>query len=205
MSKSFRTIAPLALAALMTAATVDAQNRPMPNVYDDGNRWLITAYDDTSPGHTELATQGLCFSPYAAVGTHIQGRWYSDTFHDWNGRYSQEGDQVVMHGDYADDIGHDGITFEIVTSDRRNEGAGHWIEWREDGAAGNTVAVANAKLRRVGKCKRGLDLIAPLPVIAPRLRVDGGIAQFPMERGQAPLDLDLDIKLDLPEFNLNLQ
>lgn len=47
---------------------------PMPNVYDGGNRWLITAYDDSSPSHNALAEQGLCFSPYSVKGTHIRGK-----------------------------------------------------------------------------------------------------------------------------------
>src|SRR5689334_9690594 len=78
----------------MTGAVAQAQAIPKPNVFDAGSRWLITAYDDTSPVHAQWATQGICFYPYAVVGTHIQGIWVSDTFPNWRGRYSQEGDKV---------------------------------------------------------------------------------------------------------------
>ena len=70
----------VALAAVGAMAGAPALANSKPNVYDGGNRWLITAFDDTAPQHTQWATQGICFLPYAQVGTHIQGIWYSDTF-----------------------------------------------------------------------------------------------------------------------------
>jgi hypothetical protein len=63
-----------------------------------------------------------------------------------------------MHGDFqwpygvTRDGGHDSMEWEIVTMRRKNEGAGHWREWLEDGAFGLTIAFGNAKLQRVGKC-----------------------------------------------------
>ena len=64
---------------------------PSPNVFAGGNRWLITAYDDSSPVHQQWATQGICYLPFAQVGTHIRGVWYSDTYPGRVGRYSQGG------------------------------------------------------------------------------------------------------------------
>lgn len=124
-----------------------------PDLVQGGNRWTITAYDDSAPGQTQWATQGLCFYPIGVFGTHQRYYWVSDTFPDWNGIATQEGDQVFMHGDYATDVGHDGMQWEIVTMSRSNEGAGHWHEWREDGRYGRTIGFANAKLVRVGKCR----------------------------------------------------
>ncbi|MEK7323511.1 MAG: hypothetical protein AABZ84_10585 [Pseudomonadota bacterium] len=160
---------------------------PMPNVYDDGNRWLITAYNDSSPTHAQMATQGICFLPYAVVGTHVRGMWYSDTFPDWNGVYSQEGDQVFMHGDYAMDVGHDGIMFEIETSSRNNQGGGHWTEWRENGAYGKTIVFANAKLSRVGKCTSFTPTDALKLQIAPRVIRTGLPAVNPLDLDQLPI------------------
>lgn len=168
---------------LSAAAGVNAD----PNVYAGGNLWSITAYDDSSVAHTQWATQGICFLPPVAVGTHMRGNWYSTTFPDWNGVYSQEGDQVFMHGDYAKDVGHDGIKFEVVTNSPRNIAAGHWFEWRENGAFGNTIGFTNTKLERIGYCKpiQTTDLVNLY--IAPRLLVNGRIASYPSEPDQIPL------------------
>jgi len=142
-------------AAGLIATTTAAQALPphLPNLVQDGNRWEITAYVDASPGHQELATQGLCFYFAGVSGTHQLYYWVSDTFPDWNGRATQEGDHVFMHGDYAGDVGHDGMEWEIVTVSPKNMGAGHWKEWREDGQFGNTIGFANARLQRVGRCE----------------------------------------------------
>ena len=170
---------------------------PKPNVFDGGNRWLITAYNDASPSHTQMATQGICFRPYAVTGTHIRGQWYSDTYPDWNGVYSQEGDQVFLHGDYAHDVGHDGIAFEIVTRNKRNEGAGHWTEWRENGSFGNTIVFANAQLKRVGKCFNTHPHHFRLPIVSPRYLLKGGVAEDPMQEGQESLDDIVDFPIPI--------
>ncbi|MGD8569059.1 MAG: hypothetical protein PVJ39_13305 [Gammaproteobacteria bacterium] len=169
-------------------ATAAFAHPPQPNVFDDGNYWKITAYDDSSPGHTQLASQGICFQPYAVVGTQIRGVWYSDTFPDWNGRYAQEGDQVFLHGDYAKDVGHDGMQFEIVTRSRDNLAAGHWKEWREDGSYGNTIGFANTTLTRIGKCEIIQSGDLTKISVLPRLTVDGRIAENPGDKGQIPLE-----------------
>jgi hypothetical protein len=145
----------LSVASLLLATPLVSQALPPhnPDLVTNGNRWSITAYDDSSPVHTQWATQGICFYPAGVVGTHQRYYWVSDTFPDWNGRATQEGDQVFMHGDYAGNVGHDGIQFEITTSTAsRNEGYGHWQEWREDSKYGLTIGYVNAKLARVGKC-----------------------------------------------------
>jgi hypothetical protein len=150
------TITTLALAG---STALHAQPPHYPDLISDGNRWIITAYDDSSPVHTEWATQGICFYPDGVAGTHQRYIWISDTYPDWNGRASQEGDQIFMHGDFQwpygqnKDGGHDGMEWEITTVSPVSGGTGHWKEWVEDGRAGLTIGFTNAKLRRVGKCK----------------------------------------------------
>jgi hypothetical protein len=184
------------LAAVMpVAASADV---PKPNVYDGGNRWLITAFDDADAQHNEWATQGICFQPYAVVGTQIRGTWYSDTFPDWNGQYAQEGDQLVMHGDYAANVGHDGMKVELATDSPKDVAMGQWAEWREDAGNGSTVGFLNARMTRVGRCRRfhltgelhaPLDLIDRLKIEIPqRLLEDGQAAQNPLDRGQVPIE-----------------
>ena len=169
---------------------------PQPNVFDGGNRWLITAYNDASAEHQRMATQGLCFLPYSRSGTHIRGIWFSDTFPNWNGRYSQEGDRVLLHGDYAEEIGHDGMVIELFARDRHHdEGAGQWTEWREDRRAGRTVVFANARMRRVGRCPVfEADSEEPFPIVFPRYKDDGRMAENPLDLGQEllPEERELD-------------
>lgn len=145
----------LPVTALLLTTPLLSQALPphYPDLVSDGNRWTITAYDDSSVVHAQWATQGICFYPAGSVGTHQRYYWVSDTFPDWNGRATQEGDQIVMHGDYANNVGHDGMQFEITTSSPKNEGYGHWHEWREDAKYGLTIGFTNAKLVRVGKCQ----------------------------------------------------
>lgn len=175
---------------------------PKPNVVDGGNRWLITAFDDKSSGHQQWATQGVCFLPYVVSGTHIQGVWYSDTYPGWAGRYSQEGDRILMHGNWGNDIGSDGMVIELFGgTSPRDVGAGQWTEWFNAGTYGSTVGFANTRLARVGKChsptgvdtstmsqaeleKMGADLSSK---VSPRLRTDGREAQQPTDPEQVPL------------------
>ncbi|MFD2178001.1 hypothetical protein [Veronia pacifica] len=153
----------IALTALVTGLLVsqptNANPPHFPNLVNGGNRWLITAYNDRSPVHQQWATQGLCFIPIGTNGTHSTYFWYSDTFPNWNGFVSEEGDDIFMHGDYANNIGHDSMTWEIVTRSPRMEGTGHWVEWRENPGLGNTVGWINAKFRQVGNCFFGAELI----------------------------------------------
>ena len=150
------------IAALLFASPLIAQANPpyYPDLVSAGNRWTITAYDDSSPVHAQWATQGLCFYYAGTHGTQQLYYWVSDTFPDWNGRATQEGDQIFMHGDYAKDVGHDGMQWEVTTVSPRNEGYGHWKEWRENGKLGLTIGFANAKFTRVGKCQAATHLVA---------------------------------------------
>jgi len=193
----------LALTWGVLAGGMEAHAQSKPNVFDGGNRWLITAYNDTSPVHQQMATQGLCFLPYAQVGTHIQGVWYSDTFPNWQGRYSQEGDRILLHGDYANDVGHDGMVIELGPGTTpRDEGTGQWTEWREYRASGVTIGFTNARLRRAGSCrvthqlsvfgksdKQSAETLAAQlsRQVKPRLRRDGKIAESPLDPEQVPL------------------
>ena len=151
----------LVAAVMLPQGVASAQQ---PDLVTAGNRWTITAFNDESPNHDQWATQGICFRSLGFFGTHQRYLWWSDTFPDWNGIASQEGNEVVMHGDYANDIGHDGIMWQVVTSTPRNVGAGHWVEWREDGKLGNTIGFANALLTRVGRCQITLEDAKLLPV-----------------------------------------
>lgn len=144
---------PLACAAAITS-TVQAQPPYSPDLTRNGNRWEITAYDDSSTAHAQWATQGICFYPNGANGTHQRYYWISDTFPNWNGLAVQEGDQVFMHGDYATNNGHDGIQWQLTTSSKSAEGFGHWQEWRENSNLGRTIGFVNAKLRQVGECPK---------------------------------------------------
>lgn len=137
--------------ALVSVAWAVPPHRP--DLVNGGNRWTITFYDDSDPGHQEWATQGICFYPAGNVGTHQRYTWASDTFPDWNGTATQEGDQIDMHGDYASNVGHDGMEWELVTVSPRDVGTGHWQEWREDAGFGITIGFGNARLARVGRCK----------------------------------------------------
>jgi hypothetical protein len=146
------------LSALLGTSAARAAPPHLPNLLDGGNEWTITYYNDTSPTHTQQATQTLCFYPAGVVGTHQQYYWVSTTYRDWNGYASQEGDQVFMYGDFqwpfgVKDVGHDGMQWEIVTNSPKNMGAGHWNEWLEDGRMGNPIAFGNAVFQRIGKCK----------------------------------------------------
>lgn len=191
------------LALFMVMAVFAAQAAaqvPKPNVFDGGNRWLITAFDDSSSVHQQWATQGICFLPYAVSGTHIRGVWYSDTFPNWSGRYSQEGDNLLMHGNWANFRGSDGMVIDLFAgTSSKDVGGGQWTEWWNFGANGTTVVFANTRLSRVGKCPLptnvGTMTQAELETlsaersrtVSPRLRRDGREADHPGDPEQVPL------------------
>ena len=154
---------PASLAAIVMMAGGEAQAQ-QPDLVTAGNRWTITAFNDESPNHDQWATQGICFRSIGLFGTHQRYEWWSDTFPDWNGIASQEGNEVVMHGDYAGDVGHDSMMWNVVSATPRNLGAGHWVEWREDGKFGRTIGFANAVLTRVGKCQVTYEEAPYLPL-----------------------------------------
>ena len=112
--KKFVTCGLISIGSLLLSGATLA-NPPKPNVYDDGNKWRITFYNDSTSNHTQWATQEICFLPFSSVGTSIQGVWYSTSFPDWNGRYYQEGDEVKMTGNVRvirgrDETGSGGVT-----------------------------------------------------------------------------------------------
>ena len=146
---------------------------PKPNVFDGGNKWKITFYNDPTDRHDQWATQEICFLPYTVVGNSIQGTWYSTSYPDWNGRYYQEGDEVKMTGDYAKDVGHDHMT--LVHTTRNTAGSvvsgmafGDWTEWREDGRCGRVIGWGNAKLERTGY-SRFPRIFDRIPVLTPKV------------------------------------
>ena len=174
---------PAFMVALATMAHGVA-NAQQPDLVTAGNRWTITAYNDESPNHDQWATQGICFRSLGMFGTHQRYEWWSDTFPDWNGIASQEGNEVVLHGDYAGDVGHDSVMFNVVTSTPKNVGAGHWVEWREDGKSGRTIGFANALLTRVGRCAITLTqgTLLPFPVDLTGKQVDSPSGMLPTLR-----------------------
>ena len=173
---------------------------PKPNVFDAGNRWLITAFDDSSTVHAQWATQGICFLPYVVVGTQIRGAWYSDTFPNWRGRYAQEGDNLLMHGNWANFGGSDGMVIDLFAgTSPKDEGGGQWTEWWNFGTYGTTVGFANARLSRVSKCPLPANFATATQAelekfgadssgrVSPRLRKDGKEADHPSDPESAPL------------------
>ncbi|MFQ3247419.1 MAG: hypothetical protein ACI9SP_004075 [Arenicella sp.] len=182
----------------MWISTAAAQSKP--NVFDGGNRWEITYFNDPTGDHQQWATQALCFLPYSVVGTSIQGAWYSLTFPDWNGRYYQEGDEVKMTGDYANDVGHDHMTLFHTTFDGQGRGMAFkdWTEWREDGAFGRIIGWGNTRMTRTGDCRfpqyaTVADLeqkVQSLSREVPQRLLKDGIteAQAPGDEGQESLD-----------------
>lgn len=150
-------------AAALVSTAIFAAPPHLPDLVQAGNRWTITFYDDSSTNHNQWATQGICFYYAGTVGTHQRYYWVSDTYPDWNGRATQEGDQIFMHGDFqypfgVRDGGHDGMQWEITTVGSKNQGFGHWQEWIENGRLGFTIGFGNTKLERVGKCRQtGFD------------------------------------------------
>lgn len=180
-----------------------AKAQPKPNVFDGGNRWLIQSFPDCDALHPQWATQGICFLPYQACGAcGIEGAWYSDTYPGWRGRYQQEGDRLLMHGNWNKFGGSDGMVIDLFAgTSPKDEGAGQWIEWLNLGSYGTPDFFFNTRLTRVGKCQlaQGVDFtkmsradIDKMAVelsnrVKPRLRKDGKPADYPADPEQVPL------------------
>jgi hypothetical protein len=114
----------------------------------------------------------------------------------------QEGDRVLMHGNWGNDVGSDGMVLDLFAGASPNdEGAGQWTEWFNAGTHGTTVGFLNARLRRFGRCqlppnidptkmseveleKLSADLSRG---VRPRLRKDGKAATSPTDPEQVPL------------------
>ena len=114
----------------------------------------------------------------------------------------QEGDRILMHGNWAGFGGSDGMVIDLFAgTSPRDEGAGQWIEWLNAAVYGTPDFYFNTRLRRVGQCRiaRGLDLsrmsqaeLEKLTIdmsreVKPRLRKDGKPAQSPGDPEQVPL------------------
>jgi hypothetical protein len=109
----------------------------------------------------------------------------------------QEGDHIAMHGNWANFAGSDGMIIDLFAgASPKDEGAGHWTEWFNNGPYGTTVGFGNARLRRVGECHfpQHVDTsdIEKLAVelsdkMKPRLRKDGKLAASPSDPEQVPL------------------
>lgn len=132
---------------------VSAEPPYRPDFVTGGNKWSFKAYDDASPNHTQLvAAQGICFEYAGTSGNHQLYTWYSDTFPGWSGKAVQEGDQIFIHGDFAEGAGHSSIQLETLVAPTINGSAGMWQEWRHDGADGATVYFAKTRALREGNC-----------------------------------------------------
>lgn len=158
LSKLTASSVAIAFASLFINSVAFANPPYYPNLTKGGNKWTITFYDDTSPTHNQWATQTLCFYDAGTQGTHQSYNWVSISYRDWNGRATQEGDQIFMHGDFqwpwgVRDGGHDGMEWQLTTVSYKDFGFGHWKEWVEDGRFGNTIGWGNTRLQRVGYCR----------------------------------------------------
>lgn len=127
-----------------------------PDFVTNGNRWSFKNYDDEHPDQLVLASaQIVCFERAGTLGNHMQYTFYSESFPGWRGRAVQEGDQLYMHGDYADGQGHNTIQLDSLvatTPPNVNGSAGMWQEWRSDGKGGSTVKFAKTRALREGNC-----------------------------------------------------
>ena len=195
----------LALAATANAAQLTIAPplpKPMPNVVDGGNMWLLTGYVDWSNNHQPQGTHIICFlPPRMNINGRLLGSWYSMTFSDWNGIYYQEGDEIKMTGDFRHELGHDHLTLYHTTYDEPGRAGGiafkDWTEWLGGPTFGDFVLWGNAKMERIGKCRFPFDLDEyPNPdmgtilrleqqalefsqTLPERLETDGDIAPFP--------------------------
>ena len=148
LSKIFLLISSLGLATAVSAAPPY-----QPDFVAKGNKWSFKAYDDASPDHTQLvAAQVICFEYNGISGNHQLYTWYSETFPGWSGRAVQEGDQIFIHGDFANGAGHSSIQLETLVAPTIYGSAGTWQEWRHEGSNGTTVSFAKTRALREGNC-----------------------------------------------------
>ena len=208
------TVLGLALFMGIVGLAGEAAAQPSPNVFDGGNRWLINSYPDCDKSHPLWATQGICFLPYKSCGAcSITGFWYSDTYQNWRGGYMQEGDRLLMHGNWhwpnKPFAGSDGMVIDLFAgTSPMDEGAGQWTEWLNSGPYGTADFYFNTRLRRVGKCHlpQSVDLsrmsaaeVEKLSVdlsmkVKPRMRKDGKPAEYPADPEQVPLREEKEYK-----------
>jgi hypothetical protein len=148
------------LAGLLFAPAVLAVPPHQPNLTDGGSLWLMNAYDDTHPAHRQIFREEICFRLIGNVGTHTRYAWQSLTYPAFKGIATQEGDHVMMHGDFSSQgngIYHDAWVFDLVTESNKDLGAGHWTMWKEDGNFGSTLYSANVTLARQPDSQCGIS------------------------------------------------
>lgn len=163
-----------------------------PNLVQDGDRWIATAYDDASASHAPLLfgnkfkSAVYCFRYEGTVGTHDRYSYYSPTFPTLAGKATQEGDHVVMHGDFGialgnppiviSNVGHEAANWNLVTEKTGTQGTGDYTTWFETDrpTRGQTLAFANIRFERSGYCRiirdlsddfrieRGLEPLVPM-------------------------------------------
>jgi len=140
-------------ALIAISATTFAAPPYQPDFVKGGNKWYFKAYDDASLDHTQLvAAQDICFEYAGISGNHQLYTWYSETFPGWSGRAVQEGDQIFIHGDFANGAGHSSIQLETLVAPTIYGSAGTWQEWRHDDGNGMTVYFAKTRALRQGDC-----------------------------------------------------
>jgi hypothetical protein len=117
-------------AAFMFTWTASAQ----PYLDNGGNPdlWYAETFRDALPAHNAFLRQEICVQFAGAFGTHRRYRWWSLTYPGWGGQGTQEGDQVMMYGLWAEQKWNDAWYLEITTEDSPNsilQGGGHWWIW----------------------------------------------------------------------------
>ena len=146
----------LTIGTLVLAPIAYAVPPYQPDMVAGGNKWSFRGYDDSNPSHTELVVaQGICFEYAGIKGNHQLYTWYSDTFAGWHGTAVQDGDQIFLHGDYANGAGHTSIQIETLvapTPPQVNGSAGYWQEWRHNTANGVNIGFATTRSLREGNC-----------------------------------------------------
>lgn len=143
----------LVVTTLLLSSIAYASPPYFPDFVNAGNKWSFKAYDDASPDHTTLvAAQDICFIYDGTSGNHQKYRWYSETFSGWSGRAVQEGDQIFIHGDFANGAGHSSIQLDTLVAPTIYGSAGTWQEWKHDSKNGVTISFAKTRALRQGNC-----------------------------------------------------
>ncbi len=155
----------LVMLGMLSCASLSVAAPPYaPDMVSGGNKWSFRAYSDADLDHAQLVSaQGICFEYAGISGNHQLYTWYSDTFPGWSGRAVQEGDQIFLHGDFANGAGHSSIQIETLVAPPIYGSAGYWQEWRHDSANGATVEFATTRALREGNCTLTAEQAAALP------------------------------------------
>lgn len=206
----------LLLGAGFMATNLFAAPPYSPDMGAGGNIWRMTGFADESAVHKPVLFGGTksfadyCFYPTGTIGEHRTYNWYSLTFKGARGTARQEGDKIVMHGDFptyshglfVDDAGHESATFELVSGGPTREGYGEQVVWLELGHFGKPLGFINIKMQRqVKQCRAPLyffeveKLSLPPFQLPPEIERDlevvkdenGGLKYVPIQE-----DLDFD-------------